>query len=200
MREIYLNALNHSEQSNEIDYVSSTKFYQKLHELEREDQSDIIVHMSTLGGSWDDGMALYDNIKYSPCDIICIGHGCIYSIGTVIFQACAKRYLMPNCSFMLHYGSLSLDCPYKVADDTFDYHRKQADAMVNIYYQRCKFGKFFETFSEKETKSFLRENLIRDWYMSGNDAVQYGFADEVLTERKYRDVRQINKRNRRVTK
>ncbi|MFM6395510.1 MAG: ATP-dependent Clp protease proteolytic subunit, partial [Planktothrix sp.] len=127
-----------------------------------------------------------------------IGHGCVYSIGTVILQACKRRYLMPNCSFMIHYGSLSLDCSYKIADDTLDYYRKQADAMVNIYYQKCKFGQHFLEWPEKEIKSFLKTNLAKDWYMSSYDAVYYGFADEVLTERKYRNVRQINKRNRRV--
>jgi ATP-dependent protease ClpP protease subunit len=96
MREIYLHGNNHKEEQSDIDYLSASSFYKKLHEIEKQSKQGLIVHLHTIGGSWDDGMAVYDSILYSNCPITIIGHGSVYSIGTIIMQASKKRYLMPK--------------------------------------------------------------------------------------------------------
>jgi ATP-dependent protease ClpP protease subunit len=197
MREIYIHGNNQKEELNDIDYLSSSAFYKTLHELERESNEDIIVHLHTIGGDLDDGLAIYDNILYSNCNISIIGHGCVYSVGTIIMQAAKKRFLMPNCSFMVHYGSCSISAEHKSAVNTIAYYKQQESKMIDIYADRCLSGNAFKGYDKEKVKRFITSKLDKngDWYMSAEDAVYFGFADKVITKREYSNVRKINKRN-----
>ena len=197
MREIYLHGSNHKEEQSDIDYLSASSFYKKLHEMERHSKQGLIVHLHTIGGEWDDGMAIYDNILYSNCPITIIGHGSVYSIGTIIMQASKKRYLMPNCSFMVHYGSCSVLADHKTAISTIDHYKKLENKMLDIYSSRCVNGNFFSGQDIIKIKTYIKSKLdkIGDWYMTSEEAVDYGFADKVLTKREYNYVRKIIQRN-----
>lgn len=190
MRELYL-------ASDEIDCQSAFSFYCKLHEFENQGDGEILVHLHTNGGGWDDGLSIYDNILYSNSDVTAIGHGCVYSVGTIIMQACKKRYLMPNCSFMIHYGSCSISSEHKSAMGTMEYFKESEEKMLDIYVKRCQKGQAFLGHDEKKIKNFIRTTLDKkgDWYMSAEDAVHYGFADKVLTKREYCNVRKAKQRS-----
>ena len=202
MREIYLSGNSELEDANDIDYVAATNFYKNLHELERHRKDEIVIHLHTIGGDWDDGMSIYDNILYSNCPITIIGHGSVYSIGTIIMQASKKRYLMPNCSFMIHAGTCSVLGDHKTAVSTMDYYKKLEDKMLDIYSSRCMNGPYFNGEGVSSVKSFIKSKIdkIGDWYMTPEEAVEYGFADKVLTKREYNYVRKIIKRNNRPAK
>jgi ATP-dependent protease ClpP protease subunit len=63
--------------------------------------------------------------------------------------------------------------------------------MLDIYVTNCIKGKFFkeryEEPTEAKVKTFIKKKLKDgDWYLSSNEAVYYGFADGVLSTRKYR--------------
>lgn len=206
VREIYLHGpLNKDENYNDIDHVASTIFYKKLHELERQGCTNpILIHLHTIGGDWNDGMAIYDTISYSNANITIIGHGCVYSIGTIIMQSAKKRYLMPNCSFMVHYGSCDLSGDHKSAVNTAEYYKVLENTMLDIYASRCVNGEFFyeKGYDHAKTKTYIQKQLdkISDWYLTPEEAVYYGFADKVLTKREYNGTRKIVKRRTRSNK
>ena len=71
--------------------------------------------------------------------------------------------------------------------------------MIDIYTDRCMSGKFFTErgYSRNRVKSYIKRRLESsvDWYMSPEEAVDFGFADKVLSKTEYANVRQIKKRN-----
>lgn len=192
MREIYL--VDKKEDSS-INFSSAHSFCKEIHDLERKSSQPIIIHSHTVGGDWDDGMAMFDVIKFSPCPTIMIGHGCLCSMGTVLLQAAKDRYLMPHCSFMVHLGSSSFDGEFKTAESTIEYHRYQTEFMLDLYSDRCCKAKYFKEkgFDSKKTKDFIYKKLKdkSDWYMSSDEAVLYGFADKVLSKTTYNNLREI---------
>ena len=65
--------------------------------------------------------------------------------------------------------------------------------MLDIYVEQCIKGKFFrerfEDLSESKVRSFIKRKLKDgDWYINSNEAVYYGFADGVLSTRKYEGI------------
>lgn len=194
MREIYLHAKDDDEST--INFAVANAFYKELHILEKR-ISPILLHINTIGGDWDDGMAIYDVVKYSSCPINAIGHGCVYSMGSLILQAAKKRYLMPHCSFMVHLGSTSFDGEFQTAASTIEFYENGKSVMLEIYSERCQKGEFFVSkgMDKKKTEDFIYKKLREktDWYMTAKEAVYYGFADKVLTHREYINVRKSNK-------
>lgn len=200
MREIYLPEVNKDE-TNTIDYANSSGFYKKLHEFEQENKSAITVHLNTAGGDWFDGMSIYDSINYSNCPITIIGHGTVASIGTIIIQAAKKRLLMPNCTFMVHYGTCDVAGDHKMAVATMEYYKRLEERMLDIYSSKCIEGSFFieKGFDQQKVRQFIKTKLekLGDWYMSAQEAVDFGFADKVISKREYNNVRKTVKRDNR---
>ena len=67
------------------------------------------------------------------------------------------------------------------------------ETMLSIYSGVAMSGKFFKeklkTITEEKVKNFLRKKLKDgDWYLNANEAVYYGFADGVLTNRNFKTI------------
>ena len=197
--EIYLHSYETDPEDNGINFKVASKFMKKLHEAEHKDANKIIVHTSTIGGEWAEGMSIFDNIFYSSLPVYMIGHGCLCSMGTIILQAANKRYLMPNCDIMVHFGDLTLSGHQVSVESGTKYYVKVKNQMIDIYTDRCIKGKFFKdkSYSKAKTKAYIKRKLESsvDWYMSAQEAVDFGFADKVLTRAEYLNVREIKKRN-----
>ena len=68
--------------------------------------------MQSPGGSWPDGVAVYDSIIASTSPVTIIAYGYASSMTSVILQAADKRVLMPHTEFMVHFGHISDDNSY----------------------------------------------------------------------------------------
>jgi len=204
LAEIYLNSDEADLEDNGINFKVATKFMKKLHDAEETADNKIIVHTSTIGGEWADGMSIFDNILYSSLPVYMIGHGCLCSMGTIILQAAHKRYLMPDCDIMVHFGDLTLSGHQVSVESGTKYYVKVKNQMIDIYTDKCIKGKFFKdrSYSRARTKAYIKRKLESnvDWYMTPEEAVDFGFADKVLTRTEYLNVREIKKRNNRGTK
>jgi ATP-dependent protease ClpP protease subunit len=66
--------------------------------------------------------------------------------------------------------------------------------MLDIYTKKCAKGNFFKNNNKYKTpvsiKNFIRKNIDRkgDWYMTAEEAVDYGFADAVLGQKGYENI------------
>ena len=204
LAEIYLHSDESDPEDNGINFKVATKFMKKLHDAEKTADNKIIAHTSTIGGEWADGMSIFDNILYSSLPVYMIGHGCLCSMGTIILQAAHKRYLMPDCDIMVHFGDLTLSGHQVSVESGTKYYVKVKNQMIDIYTDKCMKGKFFKerSYTRSTTKSYIKRKLESnvDWYMTPEEAVDFGFADKVLTKAEYLNVREIKKRNNRGTK
>ena len=202
--EIYLNSDESAQADNGIDFKVASGFLKDLHEAEEKNTDKVVVHFQTIGGEWADGMSIYDNILLSPLPVTIIGHGCLCSMGTIILQASENRLLMPHCDLMVHFGDLTLSGHQVSVESGTKYYTKIKNKMIDIYTDKCVNGNFFieRGYSRNRVKAYIKRKLESniDWYMSPEEAVDFGFADKVLTKTEYKNARKTKTRNPRGAK
>lgn len=187
-REIYLYNFNAVDENPGVDYRMAQNFIKNIRILDSVSHDDILIHMHSVGGSWFDGMAIFDAIKMSKSHVTILVYGQAESMSGIILQAADHRVMAPNAYFMSHYGSQSFDGDYLSYQNIQKFEQKNAETMFNIYAERCVKGQFFKNLFKKnitpsKVKDYLKEQLKNgDWYISAEEAVNYGFADEVKHE------------------
>lgn len=187
-REIFLhNYFSGTEDNNPgVDYRMSSIFLKNLRILENRSHDPIKIHMHSIGGSWSDGIAIFDAIQMSPCYITIIVYGQAESMSSIILQAADERLMTQNSYFMLHYGSSEASGDYLNVQNWIKFEQTIANTMLDIYTERCLKAQFFKDKytkpDHKKIKSFLSKKLQDgDWYLNSKDAVYYGFADNIIT-------------------
>ena len=183
-REIYLHGyLGESEEEAGVDYRMAVRFEKNLMFLDRAADDPITIHMHTIGGAWHDGIGIFDTIKSSRCEITMIGYAEVSSMSSIIFQAADKRLLMPNTSFMIHYGEIAIDSNSVSAKSAIDENERTNKLMVGIYTDKCKGGEKFKNHTETRIKKFLDTKMRQkqEWYLSAEEAGAYGFADGIYS-------------------
>lgn len=175
-----------SSESSGVDFRMAQNFIKNINILQKLSSDPITIYMQTLGGCWWSGMGVYDAIKLSKCKVTIIGYAQICSMGTIIMQSADRRILMPSCIFMCHYGSSDGGGDYLSAQNYAKVEKQQELQMVNIYAERClKTGKYFTERGDSlsKVKAYIKRKLKDgDWYMTAKEAVEFGFADNVLSK------------------
>jgi ATP-dependent protease ClpP protease subunit len=186
-REIFLhNFFSGTEDENPgVDYRMANIFLKNLRMLENKSSDPIRIHMNSIGGSWTDGMVIYDAICMSKCYISIIAYGQAESMSSIILQSGDERLITPNTYFMAHYGSSEATGDYLSSQNWMQYEKHICDTMLDIYSSSCIKGKFFkEKYAKpdiKKIKNFLSKKLQDgDWYMTAEETVYYGFADKII--------------------
>tara|TARA_Y100000034_G_scaffold123349_1_gene169971 strand:+ start:3669 stop:4364 length:696 start_codon:yes stop_codon:yes gene_type:complete len=184
-REIYLHSYYGGDADGYeagVDYRMGTCFVKNLHLLERQSSKTILVHQHTFGGDWNDGMAMFNAIQFSKSPIVFLCYAHARSMSSIILQACDKRVLMPDCDFMIHYGSIEFGGTSIEAKSAVDLNEKLNVRMLDVYASRCKDGEFFKDKTPAQIKTYLDKKMRHhsDWYITPEEAVYYGFADGVM--------------------
>lgn len=190
-REIYLHgAGGNNDEEPGVEYRMATTFVKNLHILEQIERSPILVHLHSIGGEWCDGMAIYDAIRLSPCPITMVTHAQASSMSGVILQAADRRVLTPNCSFMIHHGSISVSDHSVSAESVVDDNRRLRKVMLNLFAKRAIVGTFFKDrdYSVEKVERWLDKQIKEkiDWYLTAEEAIFYGFADGILGEPRFK--------------
>jgi ATP-dependent Clp protease protease subunit len=145
--------------------------------LESEDSNkDISLYINSPGGSVTAGMAIYDCMQFIRTEVQTIVMGQACSMGSLLAQAGAKgkRSILPNARHMIHQPSggargQATDMLIQV-EEILEMKRN----LTNIYVKHNSSGKSFEQ---------LTQDMERDNFMSAEQAVSYGLADNILQNR-----------------
>jgi ATP-dependent Clp protease protease subunit len=159
----------------EDDVVTSNNVsavIKNLHILECHKIAPIQLLLNTVGGSWDDGIIIYDVIRAMKSPVIIIGMGKVYSMGSIIMQAGDKRVLTENTHFMIHDGSDGYQGHAKNFEKWAEYSKTVRKKMYEIYYERMK-----ET-NKKITLAEIEKMCAFDSIFTADEAITLGLADE----------------------
>jgi len=187
-REIFLHNYYDHEENKGVEYRMASVFLKNLRALELSSNKNILVHLYSVGGEWNDCMAIYDSIYLSQSNITMVSYGQTESSSTIILQAATTRVLMPSTYFMVHYGSSGFHSHFLNVQNWNKYEKYVCDYMMDIYAERCVHGNFFKekNYTLDQVKKYLYKKFKDgDWYMTAEEAVYYGFADGVLGNRQY---------------
>jgi ATP-dependent Clp protease protease subunit len=145
--------------------------------LESEDpEKEIFMYVNSPGGVVTAGLAIYDTMEFIKCPITTIVMGQSCSMGSLLAQAGSpgKRMILPNARHMIHQPSggargQATDMEIQVKE-ILEMKRN----LTGIYVKHNSKGKTFEE---------LAKDMERDNFMSAEQAVAYGLADQVVTKR-----------------
>src|SRR5688500_1033052 len=157
------------------DEVASIVIAEMIY-LESEDPTkDIIMYINSPGGSVSAGLAIYDTMQYVRPEISTICVGMAASMAQVLLCAGSngKRMALPNARIMMHQPSGGTEG--QLAD--IEIYLKETVRLREQLYQiiAAHTGQDIER---------SRKDADRDFWMSPQDAVDYGLIDRVLTGRK----------------
>ena len=137
---------------------------------------DINLYINSPGGSVTAGMAIYDAIQFIQPDVTTIVMGQACSMGSLLAQAGAsgKRLMLPNARHMIHQPSggargQATDMEIQVREIL-----EMKKNLTNIYVKHNSMGKTYEE---------LAKDMERDFFMSAQQALEYGLVDRVLDKR-----------------
>ncbi|MDI3481455.1 MAG: ATP-dependent Clp protease, protease subunit [Tepidanaerobacteraceae bacterium] len=157
------------------DTVSSLVIAQMLY-LESEDpEKDIFLYINSPGGSVTAGLAIYDTMQYIKPKVSTMCMGLAASMGAVLLSAGAdgKRYALPNSRIMIHqpWGGVQ----GKAVD--IETHAREI----------LRLRELLNGILAKHTRQpieRIEKDTDRDYFMSAEEAREYGLIDEVIHKRK----------------
>ena len=197
--EIYLHGFfSNAEEEPGVDYRMATTFIKNLHIIQNiEPNKEVLIHMHTIGGSWQDGMAIYNSILLCPSHVTTVAYSTASSMSSVILQASDLRLAMPDTDCLIHFGSVFAEGNSLAVISAVDHEKKLNSRMLDIYTDRCIKGKFFnqhyKSLTRDKVKSYIAKKLKNkvDWLLSAEEAVFYGFADGIIGEKGYENIQSI---------
>lgn len=144
--------------------------------LEAEDpDKDIHLYLNSPGGVVTAGMAIYDTMQYIKPDVstICLGQAA--SMGAFLLAAGAKgkRFALPYARIMIHQplGGVQGQAT------EIEIHAKEILRMREVL------NKLLAKHTGQPLER-VAQDTERDYFMSAQEAKDYGLVDEVITERK----------------
>ncbi len=155
------------------DQVANLIIAQLLY-LERDDpEKDISLYIHSPGGIINAGFAIYDTMELIRCDVSTICVGLAASMGTVLLCAGAKgkRYTLPNATIHMHQ-------PMGGAQG-------QASDIAIAAKEIIRMQEKLRTIISNHTGQPLdkvAKDTDRDFYLSAEQAVEYGLVDEILVK------------------
>jgi ATP-dependent Clp protease, protease subunit len=157
------------------DRMANSIVAQLLFLASKDPKKDIQLYINSPGGSVTAGLAIYDTMQYIKPDVSTVSIGLSASMGALILAAGAKkkRYSLPNSEILLH----------QVAGGA----KGQASEIEITAKQIIKIKERMNKILAKHTGqplSKISKDTDRDFYLTADEAKQYGIIDEVILGKK----------------
>lgn len=140
--------------------------------LEAQDsEQDIQLYINSPGGSVTAGLAIYDTMQYVKPDVVTICVGQASSMGAVLMAAGAKgkRFSLPNSRLMIHQPMGG----FRGQATDIEIHAKE------ILFLKERLLTILHEHTGKD-KKILKRDMERDFFMSAEEAAEYGLIDSVV--------------------
>ena len=162
----------------EIDDDTANLVVAQLLFLEMENpDSDISLYINSPGGSVTAGMAIFDTMNYIKPDVRTVCIGMAASMGAFLMMAGkkGKRLALPNSEIMIHQ-------PLGGAQG------QATDVAIRAEWLMKTKEKMTRMMSEMTGQDIerVKQDLERDYFMSAEEALQYGIIDEIYQPRNAR--------------
>jgi len=160
----------------EINDINADLVVAQLLFLDGQDtEKDINLYINSPGGSVTAGLAIYDTMQYVKSDVQTICMGQAGSVAALIVAAGApgKRLALPSSRMIIHQ-------PWGGASGQARDIGIQSKEIVRL---KKLIIDYFSKHTGKSAEK-IASDIERDFYMSAQDAVEYGAADRILTREK----------------
>lgn len=165
-----------------VEYQMASRVIMNLNFLRLRGKDPVTVHLHTCGGSYPEGMAIYDSMRLMPYHVTAISYTHARSMSSTIFQAADLRLCMPNSYVMIHNGTLELSGEYSTVISNARWAETETETMLGIYAFRAKGSKKFKGKRHKAIKDYIRDTMSErgDVFLSPREAIDWGLADGIF--------------------
>jgi ATP-dependent Clp protease protease subunit len=171
----------------DVNEHSSSLIVAQMLFLESENpDADILFYINSPGGSVTAGLAIYDTMQFIKPDVSTIVLGQACSMGSFLAQAGApgKRIVLPESRTMIHRvssgtpgtrGSVHVqELQFEDAKRSFEESQRINERLTELYVRHNTAGKTYDE---------LFGDMKFDTFLSAQQAVEYGLADQVVDKR-----------------
>jgi ATP-dependent Clp protease protease subunit len=143
--------------------------------LESEDpDKEVFLYVNSPGGSVTAGLAIYDTMQYIKCPVSTICTGLAASMGALLLAGgdSGKRIALPNARILIHQpsgGSRGQATDIKIQADEILKTRHTINGILARH--------------TGQPMDKIERDTERDYYMSSDEAVEYGLVDKVIQKR-----------------
>ena len=155
------------------DTTASLIIAQMLY-LEHEDpEKDIKFYINSPGGSVTAGLAIYDTMQYVKCDVSTMCVGLAASMGAFLLAAGTKgkRFALPNSQILVHQPLGGVQGQATDIKIHTDWLLKIKDNLNKALSENTG-----------QPLSKIEQDVERDFFMSSDEAMEYGLIDKVMTK------------------
>ena len=157
------------------DIMANSIVAQILFLASKDPKKDIKLYINSPGGSVTAGLAIYDTMQYVSCPISTVCVGLAASMGAVLLAAGAKgkRFALPNSEILLHQVAGGASGEASAIEITAKQILKIRDKIHDILVNHTG-----------QPLAKIKKDTDRDFYLSANEAKDYGIVDNVIGEKK----------------
>ena len=157
----------------EVTDVSANLIVSQLLFLESEDPGkDIQMYINSPGGSVSAGMAIYDTMQFIKCDVSTIGMAASMGAFLLAGGTPGKRLALPHSTIMIHQpsgGAQGQATEIQIVADRIQYTKRMLNELLAA--------------NTHQPLEKIAADTERDYYMSAEEAKNYGLIDAVVTKR-----------------
>src|SRR5258705_12017466 len=156
------------------DHIANLVIAQLLFLQMEDSKKDINIYINSPGGSVTAGLAVYDTMQFLTCDVTTYCLGMAASMAAVLLCAGTKgkRFALPNSDIMIHQVSGGAQ---GAASDV----ERQVEFMFKL---KKRLNQILSLHTGKPIEQVTKD-ADRDYYMSAEEAKDYGGVDEVVKSR-----------------
>ena len=153
------------------DHIANLAIAQMLFLSSEDPSKDINLYINSPGGSVSAGLAIYDTMQFVKPDIttICMGMGASMAQVLLCAGTKGKRYALPNARILMHQP---IGGTQGQASDIEIYTKEMLRIRETLYEITAK--------HTSKTLEEIRKDSDRDYYMSAQEALDYGIIDKIL--------------------
>jgi len=155
------------------DHLANLVIAQLLFLDSEDPEKDISLYINSPGGQVTSGLAIYDTMQYvrAPVSTICIGMAASMAAVLLAAGAQGKRYALPNSRIMIHQGSGG-------------FRGAPPDALIQMKEWEFLVARNHEILARHtgQTLDKVVRDTERDFFMSPDEAKDYGIIDAVYSE------------------
>lgn len=156
------------------DHVANLIVAQLLFLESQDPDKDIYLYINSPGGSVTAGLAIYDTMQYIKPDVVTICIGQAASMGAILLAAGApgKRYSLPHSRIMIHQPLGGIQGQATDIIIHAEEIKRIKEMLIDILAKHTG-----------QPREKIAQDIERDYFMSPQEAQQYGIIDKVIEKR-----------------
>ena len=134
------------------------------------EKKEITIYINSPGGYIDDGLAIYDTMKFVKSPIRTVAVGMAASMASILLVAGDKRVALPHSRVLIHQPLGGMSGQTKDILISAEEMKKHYEATAKIISNHTK-----------QPYDKVYKDMDRDYWMNAEEALEYGIIDEIVT-------------------